>query len=938
MISKRRVLKYVLLPEVLPRMGRLFIGGFAYIAYLTAMVFYAVRLIPPGHAYLQPANFGRFGIRHAIAAAAENLKYDRRHIDQILVFYTILAGMVILMAQLVLAGLTLFASPVYALPVAANFGDWFLLRTGSPFWDFDGSQDLAMVTLDRIFGVQGIFNSCISTAVNCLDHRGEPISESAGGAYPWPMHIALHNLFRMYSIGISILSLMIIIYYITTIIGETVVTGTPFGQRFNRAWAPVRLIVFAALLAPLNLGGPNGGLNGAQLITLGVAKFGSNFATNAWGYFNNTMAGTTLGTRTLYEPEQLIAIPQTPEFGTLPQFFSAVHACIFAEKMIRNRDIIPYLVRGGSVDPTVSNPIASNSVEFMTTPLATAVGPAPPAAPASPAAPPSPPAVVSTSFSEHGVLTLRFGIKDVNEYGDFAGGVKPICGELSIPVSGIEEYGAYSALYIFYETMLRTAGSGYITGTLAEHVKSISDCVVMRELRFGQALTCTLGDPIGTYDQVVRQHFASLETNMNTALITLVSGQITRADLLVRDLLLQRGWAAAAIWYNKIAQINGAVVDATFNVPKPKLFPELMEDIKAQRLAAGESSSGPELFNPEAPEGRVLYVPAGEYPMAKAYYQLYKMWDTALAARTSEVQPTSNVFIDTINQVFGTSGLFDMRRGPLGAVHPGNMQVHPLALLSALGRSMIEASIINLGISFGTGIMAIFDPLGMGAALKAASSFFSTVAMATISIGIVLYYVLPFLPFVYFFFAFGGWVKSIFEAMVAMPLWALAHLRIDGPGLPGPGATNGYFLLLEIFLRPILTLFGLLASLVIYAAMVHNLNNVFDIMTVNVGGSNREAPVAPTDIDFWRGPIDELFYTVIYAVLVYMMGLSSFKLIDTMPGQILRWIGASVSTFHDNNGDPAGQLTGQMYRGSQLSVNQITGALNPGQIAALTAR
>ena len=54
------------------------------------------------------------------------------------------------------------------------------------------------------------------------------------------------------------------------------------------------------------------------------------------------------------------------------------------------------------------------------------------------------------------------------------------------------------------------------------------------------------------------------------------------------------------------------------------------------------------------------------------------------------------------------------------------------------------------------------------------------------------------MPFIYFFFALAGWIKSIFEAVVAMPLRALAHLRIDGEGLPGPGATNGYFLLLEI--------------------------------------------------------------------------------------------------------------------------------------------
>ena len=63
----------------------------------------------------------------------------------------------------------------------------------------------------------------------------------------------------------------------------------------------------------------------------------------------------------------------------------------------------------------------------------------------------------------------------------------------------------------------------------------------------------------------------------------------------------------------------------------------------------------------------------------------------------------------------------------------------------------------------------------------------------------MLFYIIPFMPFIYFFFAVGTWVKAIFEAMVGVPLWALAHIRIDGQGLPGDAAMNGYYLLLEIF-------------------------------------------------------------------------------------------------------------------------------------------
>ena len=90
---------------------------------------------------------------------------------------------------------------------------------------------------------------------------------------------------------------MLFIYFTTTIVGETAATGTPFGQRFNRAWAPVRFVLFFGLIIPLNIGGgtgaPNAGINGAQLITFYAAKHGSNFATNGWAYFNRRLVNET---------------------------------------------------------------------------------------------------------------------------------------------------------------------------------------------------------------------------------------------------------------------------------------------------------------------------------------------------------------------------------------------------------------------------------------------------------------------------------------------------------------------------------------------------------------------------------------------------------------------------------------------------------------------
>ncbi len=56
-----------------------------------------------------------------------------------------------------------------------------------------------------------------------------------------------------------------------------------------------------------------------------------------------------------------------------------------------------------------------------------------------------------------------------------------------------------------------------------------------------------------------------------------------------------------------------------------------------------------------------------------------------------------------------------------------------------------------------------------------------------------------------------------------------------------------------------------------------------------------------------------------------MIGLSCFKLVDAIPNHILRWMGATVSTFHEQAGDPAGEMTGKAFRSGQMANAQIMG-------------
>jgi conjugal transfer/type IV secretion protein DotA/TraY len=298
-------------------------------------------------------------------------------------------------------------------------------------------------------------------------------------------------------------------------------------------------------------------------------------------------------------------------------------------------------------------------------------------------------------------------------------------------------------------------------------------------------------------------------------------------------------------------------------------------------------------------------------------------------------QPSGNIFVDAVSAVFGLDGLMSL-------ADPANQNIHPLALLSAVGKSLIDSAIMNMGASLtsgiGGGLAAIMQHQMAGKLAMAASSFFASIAQIGLMAGFILYYVLPFLPFIHFFFAVGGWVKAIFEAMVGVPLWALAHLRIDGNGLPGDAALAGYFMIFEIFLRPILCIFGLIAAITIYAAQVRVLNEIWQLVTSNLTGFDRGMAVsgAPVgagltgSIEFLRSKADQFFFTIIYAIIVYMLGISSFKLITQIPDKIMRWIGQNIDAFVDQSGDPTENMMSYVSMGAGQVRGAIGGAMKQG--------
>lgn len=866
-VRAKDVARYAVLPGIFPRIRNFAGSGFSWLACLMAVIYAAVRLLPPDHPYLNPANRGRFGVRHVIAQAASRLVLKKENADQMLVFAALLMGFVLLGLQVFMLLFQFIISPALA-GGASNFAGLF--TTPNP------DNDIAFMLLDKIFAVPDLY--------------GSKFAPASAGAIP-AFNRALQQLFQYYNTVILIVGVFIFIYYVVIVVGETMQTGTPFGRRFAHIWAPMRLVAAVGLLVPLNYG-----FNSAQYITLFAAKLGSSFATNGWIVFNKGLTeggGAGASPTTYTEKESLIVRPnriEAQKVQNLIAFMAVVRTCqkAYAEATKNEPqpiDIRAYLARG---DQNIAAEMPGDYDSAL-------------------------------QFYENGDVRVIFGHLDQNDQKN-EGGVNPLCGQVTVHTNDVTQAGPLYMQRAYYDAI-----SAAMTDTnledFAEHAvalfQSKSD---IDPCSTGAAGKCTQLDPYVKKQNMVDQYLSFWATLPDQARQAQVD-QVTNVGI-PQD-LMDKGWAGAGIWYNRIAQWNGSFVASVVNIPTPSRMPHVMEYVEEKKRGDVKNIEAKTRFKPEFKNGEAIPFNVNyEYGIADTLSKTYSYLIDADVSGNMSGRVSGNIFFDAINMIFGTSGLFDMRK---------NEDIHPLAQLVGIGKGVLESTIRNLmtalAFSFLGGMGEVINP-HMGGMLHSASSIFVSMASVGITIGFLLFYVLPFMPFIYFFFAVSRWVKSVFEAMVGTPLWALAHLKIDGEGLSGDHARNGYFMILEIFLRPILCVFGLLAGLAVFSALARTFNNIFSLVVMNLTGfdctdCDAGAANASFGLEFRRNNVDELFYTVVYAIFVYMLATSSFKMIDQVPDFIMRWMGAGVQTFGEKE-DPTSGLASYAALGTkQISAEVV---------------
>lgn len=343
------------------------------------------------------------------------------------------------------------------------------------------------------------------------------------------------------------------------------------------------------------------------------------------------------------------------------------------------------------------------------------------------------------------------------------------------------------------------------------------------------------------------------------------------------------GWIGAGSWYMMMARINNEISSLT---------------------RATATATGPD-------DSRGAYILTQDMP-SEGWFSGYQDASYAaieeqnlLTARFNEAFENSAVGLATFGFSLSTEQLENLNEttepdsilssipgldwdmtslmhGWLAITSPSYWGSDPMMGITSIGQSMLNAGTALFGIGLLSG--AEIKVLGTGVSIPTGIAVMLLApTTALIAGGGTLAFVLPLTPFIFWIMAVSGYFLLVVEAVIAVNLWAIGHMRMDGEGISGEGGRNGWLMILALLMTPVLMVFGFLVGMTLFRITTALMDaGIYQAVSGIIGA----------------GPFVTLWAMVIYTMttaMVYMMVLErSFSLVADLPGRVLRWINSNV--------------------------------------------
>lgn len=852
-----------------------------FLSQLLASMFAANGLFPKDHPALQDPNSSvSFG--EVVATAWSHLRWTKENAPQIVFFAAVMGCL----GFFILFILTLFFSLLAGQAHAAG---------ESYFTSPNPNCELAYQWLDYLFLNKPVYNS--ACPLNSTSFLIAPTGTSG-------LQSAFQAALAFYSRGMLICAGFLLIYHLVVMIAETAHSGKFMG-RANQVWAPIRLVVAIGLLVPISTGA---GLNLGQYLVVSVARWGSALASQTWALVVDKAVGNE-GVGGLD-----LTIPPPPHIVDVVNDILLMNACKDA------------------YNATLAKAGLSNSdytiVRKDTNPIC--------------------PGYEPTYDFESGVY-VHEDAPTCPKYVFESKNGKVFCGSFILPTSpdssaiyprGDKDYAVapqiQSVIEKLYTGHVKTIQKIITSPDFDTASQGIFSMEKMKAYTSSDFSPMSLNEIVKKRNEIVTNYRKELASQFKS-----IKGS-TNID---KEQLLKwtgQGWVTAGAWFNTIARAQGAIYSgAESPIPQTTQPLEEMGDVAWYNKLINIFTE-PEIRPSLSSSGEVTRDALREFK-AKVIDVAYGEKDTQNSQVAQEGLPNTHemprsgwptaAFFWGVNKLGVLAGLwpagdgltfqFGASSNPMAElIYFGYASTHTgLSILGWSGVTMATAKLVGGAVKAFGG-----KTLGLDQLVGAAASFGFFIGLLFLGMGLTLAFMLPLIPFIKFFFNVLTWVIIVLEAVVGIPLWALAHLTPYGDGFAGNQAQRGYQFLFSLLLRPVLLVLGLIAGFLFFFVAINFLNVTFSVAAAGSGSMGGALAV-----------VGKIMFSILYVVLAYICANKCFQTISFFAEHGMNWFnGASLAG--KQMGDQ-GKTTGALamasgYLGSQTigKVQELMGGLSaPGE-------
>ena len=219
----------------------------------------------------------------------------------------------------------------------------------------------------------------------------------------------------------------------------------------------------------------------------------------------------------------------------------------------------------------------------------------------------------------------------------------------------------------------------------------------------------------------------------------------------------------------------------------------------------------------------------------------------------------------------------------------------PLIRIRGMGQNFLALVGPSLGVGGAlslAGNAKIFNNALVGA-LAGGAEFMGgllfTLALWLFLLGGFLAVYLPMVPFFVWVGAVVGYFLLAIESIIAAPLWAIAFMEPATQDGPGGKNAQGWYLVMNLFLRPVLLVVAMIAVMLL-ADVVLNYLNLYLLPAFEMS-TDADTPFVKLMTFIW--------ISIIYCVILLTTMHGVYSLIHRIPDNIMEWLGVGARGLGD---------------------------------------